>query len=203
MFFDVFPIETCGFIFHCHVSLPNGISLDKCSIDPIEYQCYFHPWSSDRRDVSDDFGLGKVDWQGRCWNHHSRIHPLKFNIAPEKWMVGILVSFGEGPFSGAMLNFRRVVIHINLGANVIQKPFLGILGTLPNRAGCVWSRRNLPIKHMTLGTAKTPNHFSKNHPTFGNYRKNQTEQKKRTIGSTVHFLLVFSPCSFESQIQKA
>ena len=152
---------------------------------------------------SDDFGLGKVDRQGRCWNHHSRIHPLKFNIAPEKWMVGILVSFWEGPFSGALLNFRRVVIYINLGANVIQKPFSGVLGTLPNRAGCVWSRRNLPIKHMTFGTAKTPNHFSKNHPTFGNYRKNQTEKKNTNHWFNRPFFVSILTMFVWSQTQKA
>ena len=32
--------------------------------------------------------------------------PLKFNIAPEKMVVGILLSYWEGNFSGAMLNFR-------------------------------------------------------------------------------------------------
>ena len=32
----------------------------------------------------------------------------KFNIAPEKWMVGKLLSFWDGVFSGAMLNFRWV-----------------------------------------------------------------------------------------------
>ncbi len=32
------------------------------------------------------------------------------NIAPEKWMVGILLSYWEGNFSGAMLNFGRVLI---------------------------------------------------------------------------------------------
>ena len=32
------------------------------------------------------------------------------NIAPEKWMIGILLSFWEGLFSGAMLVSGRVVV---------------------------------------------------------------------------------------------
>ena len=34
--------------------------------------------------------------------------PPKFNIA-EKWMVGRLLSYGEGNFSGAILNFGRLI----------------------------------------------------------------------------------------------
>ena len=34
--------------------------------------------------------------------------PLKFNIAPSKRVVGRLLSYWEGNFSGAMLNFGRV-----------------------------------------------------------------------------------------------
>ena len=40
------------------------------------------------------------------------LHPPKFNIAPEKWMVGRLVSFWEGLFSGAMLNFQGVCLFV-------------------------------------------------------------------------------------------
>ena len=37
---------------------------------------------------------------------------LKFNrqLAPKKWMVGILLSYWEGPFSGAMLVLGRVIV---------------------------------------------------------------------------------------------
>ena len=35
-------------------------------------------------------------------------YPPKFNIAPEKMVVGRLLSYWEGNFSGAMLNFGRV-----------------------------------------------------------------------------------------------
>ena len=34
--------------------------------------------------------------------------PLKFNIAPEKMVVGRLLSYWEGNFSGAMLNFWKI-----------------------------------------------------------------------------------------------
>ena len=34
--------------------------------------------------------------------------PWKFNIAPEKWMVGRLASYCEGNFLGAMFNFQGV-----------------------------------------------------------------------------------------------
>ena len=35
--------------------------------------------------------------------HKARITLPKTNVAPEKWMIGILVSFWDGLFSGAML----------------------------------------------------------------------------------------------------
>ena len=40
------------------------------------------------------------------------VTPPKFNIAPEKWMVGRLVSFWEGILSGALLNFRGVCLFV-------------------------------------------------------------------------------------------
>ena len=47
--------------------------------------------------------------------------PQKFNMAPEKIMVGILVSFGDGIFSGAMLNFQGVSFCQNPWINYSSK----------------------------------------------------------------------------------
>ena len=49
-----------------------------------------------------------VQWTVCCiWGCDT---PPKFNIAPEKMVVGRLVSYWEGNSSGAMLNFGRVTI---------------------------------------------------------------------------------------------
>ena len=58
-----------------------------------------------------------IEYTKRCgvrWFRHltddSTVTPWKFNIAPEKWWLGRLLSW-EGDFSGAMLNFGRVTVN--------------------------------------------------------------------------------------------
>ena len=47
-----------------------------------------------------------------------RLTLLKFNLAPSKRVVGRLLSYWEGNFSGAMLNFGRVMYGISTYMNV-------------------------------------------------------------------------------------
>ena len=42
------------------------------------------------------------------WKGEFYCHIVLINISPEKWMVGILISFWDGLFSANMLNFGSV-----------------------------------------------------------------------------------------------
>ena len=78
----------------------------------------FHPSNSDRLQQPlrlETFGFLCLRFTVVHPGHLSWIHtPLKFNIAPEKMVVGRLLSYWEGDFSGAMLNFGRVYIHTHV-----------------------------------------------------------------------------------------
>ena len=66
------------------------------------WRCQSHQWE---RNYSLEVAQKATRWKSFKKNNGT---PWKFNIAPEKWWLGRWISFWEGNFSGAMLNFRGV-----------------------------------------------------------------------------------------------
>ena len=90
---------------------PGGLSkkLDPQPLQPGELPCprVVVPWGH-----SLQTGWPFVSWKKQnpaVLDEQKKMDtPLKFNIAPEKMVVGRLLSYWEGNFSGAMLNFRGI-----------------------------------------------------------------------------------------------
>ncbi len=64
-----------------------------------------------RSECSAEGGAAKPCMEGKIeWGFYHDLPSLKLTVRTRKWMVGIRISFWDGPFSGAMLVSGRVYI---------------------------------------------------------------------------------------------